>query len=671
MITLIDILRGERHIATTPVGLETLKASWRFSTDFPVAVDRGISSENLKFYKGDRAWLLAIFEDYGTSAVVDMEFESNNLTFSVVLDFTTASYDDVFFEVGYKFSRLADQIKELDEVGKIDVETTERVEYQLNNKIQSVTEQKDVAKLDKMQFSIAKTTIAGQKKLVTILGAVNTIGLPAIQGVEVGSPISSQHIFHHNNPIAPITVGTTTCEVLFVSDYYSHIGEPSPIDENICFSSLLWWKVPEGTDSYSLGHIEGRWNFHWVLDNNATSITSIAWFAVFAYYWKRGGTAMRYLGGTARSASGYDLDFTLNDNIAFPETLSLTYNGVTYEGVSACFVCIPYITADIATGLAYEQEVCLSDCVVSGVKITHSLTNINRNVFLLPVNRYFQKLGLFVNQCTRELENALLTSKDFMQRGGTLSVKPSDVMHDISLLYAVKFVEKAGKYVIMRLDQPTPEIEEITQFTDIHYTALPCYTGAKIAARNTNEQNTRYPEQIFTGTAAINDTRIAANILQLSTNLTTDGGQILQELIEGNGGGTYLFHADNVQTRQLAGSALGRQINEYYMFREVVARLLPFLASWVRPLQPLEITDCDSFYNNTTNTGATDTITPPAPPYHHALLSAKIPVNFAVVRAILSGCKRLKIGGLTITLKEIEINVEPSVAEISGFIENQ
>ena len=57
--------------------------------------------------------------------------------------------------------------------------------------------------------------------------------------------------------------------------------------------------------------------------------------------------------------------------------------------------------------------------------------------------------------------------------------------------------------------------------------------------------------------------------------------------------------------------------------------------------------------------------------YQPTTFSAKIPVTFALVRAILSGCKRLKINGLTITLKEIEINTEPSVAEISGFIENQ
>ena len=95
-----------------------------------------LSSENLKFYKDDRAWLLAIFEEYGTGAVVDLEFTSANLSFSVVLDFDTVSYDEIYFECGYKFSRLADQIKELDEVGKIEVEPSERAEYQLNTRVQ-------------------------------------------------------------------------------------------------------------------------------------------------------------------------------------------------------------------------------------------------------------------------------------------------------------------------------------------------------------------------------------------------------------------------------------------------------------------------------------------------------------------------------------------------------
>lgn len=106
------------------------------------------------------------------------------------------------------------------------------------------------------------------------------------------------------------------------------------------------------------------------------------------------------------------------------------------------------------------------------------------------------------------------------------------------------------------------------------------------------------------------------------------------------------------------------------MFREVVARLMPFVGSWFRPLQPLELTDCDPYYSPTTGTGSTDTITPPAPMYHHTTYAAKIPVTFAIIRAILGGCKRLQINGLNITLKEIEINTEPNVAEISGFIEN-
>lgn len=663
MITLIDILSGERHTAATPVGIDTLKASWRYSTDFPVAVDRGISSDNLKFYKGDRSWLLAIFEQYGTSAVVDMEFESNNLTFSVALDFTTAAFDDVFFEVGYKFSRLADKIKELDEVGKIEVEPTDRVEYQLNNKIQSVAEQTEVSNFDGNNFGIEKTTVVGQKKLVTILGNVNNIGLPDIAGVGVATPIG--WLFSQNNPIAPVTIGQTTCEVAFVDD------SRQPSSAHFC--SIMSWKTAESAaDTYSPAHIEGRWNLQFVLGNAATSATTTAWFGLFAHYAKRGNPGvLRYLGGFSRSANGLDLDTTIAENTSFPLTMSRNYGGITYDSVEVHFVCIPFVTADLAAGLAVDSWVGASTCLVSGVKITHSLTNINRNVFLLPVNRYFEKLGIFVNLCTAELEKALLSSKDFMQSGGTLSVKPSDVMHDISLLYAVKFVELAGKYVIMRLTDPTPEIEEVSQNSETHQTALSCYTGAKIASRNTSEQKTRYPEQIFTGTAAINDPRIAANLLQLSTNLTTDGGQILQELIEGNGGGTYLFHADNVQTRQLAGTALGRQINEYYMFREVVARLMPFIGSWFRPLQQLNITDCDSYYNPTTGTGSTDPITPPAPIYQHTTFSAKIPITFALVRAILNGCKRLKINGLNITLKEIEINTEPSVAEISGFIENQ
>lgn len=652
MITLINILSGERRTASTPIGIENLKASWRFSTDFPVAVDRGISSENLKFYKGDRSWLLAIFKEYGTSAVVDMEFESNNLTFSVVLDFSTAAFDDIFFEVGYKFSRLADKIKELDAVGKVEVDQYERQEYQLNTSVQSVAEQKDYKNFDGYNFGFEKTTIAGQKHLVTALQEINAIGLPYIPGVEVARKIGYE--LSQNNPITPTTIGSTLCEVGFGDD----------------FCSLFSWWPADAADAFALAHIEGRWNFGWVLDNNATSVTSVAWFAVLAHYRKRGGTDVwRTLANFTKTASSLDHDFSLDHDIQLPTSLSTTYGGIDYDSVEAHLVCIPYVTCDLAVGLVSEKWVGASSLLVSGVKITHSLTSINRNVFVLPVNNYFAKLGLFDNQCAALLDAALLTSQTFMVSGATLEVKPTDVMHDVSLLYAVKFVENNGKYVIMPLTAHTPEIEHVTRFTEAHQTALPCYTGAKIAERSGGDTSTKYPEQIFTGTAAITDNRLPSNILQLSTSLTTDGGQILQELLAGNGTGAYLLHADNVTAYQLTPTALGRQINEYYMFREVVARLMPFIGSCFRPLQTLTLTDCDPYYNPTTGTGSTDDITPPAPMYHHTTYAAKIPVTFALIRAILGGCKRLNINGLNITLKEIEINTEPSVAEVSGFIE--
>ena len=652
MIKLINQLTGDTRTASTPIGIENLKASWRFSTDFPVAVDRGISSENLKFYKGDRAWLLAIFEDYGTSAVVDMEFESNNLTFSVVLDFTTAAYDDIFFEVGYKFSRLADKIKELDAVGKVEVDEYERQEYQLNTSVQSVAEQKDYKNFDGYNFGFEKTTIAGQKHLVTGLQEINAIGLPYIPGVEVARKIGFE--LSQDNPITPTTIGSTLCEVRFGDD----------------FCSLFSWWPADAADAFSLAHIEGRWNFGWVLGNNASSVTSVVWFAVLAHYRKRGGTDVwRTLANFTKTANSLDHDFTLDQDIQFPVSLSTTYGGVDYDSVEVHFVCIPYVTCDLAVGLVSDKWVGSSTLLVSGVKITHSLTNINRNVYVLPVNRYFEKLGLFVNECAAHLAPAMLTSQTFMGRGDVLQVKPTDVMHDVSMLYSLKFVEKDGKYTIMRLDEPSGDVVDVSQFTDLHFTAIPSITGAKMAERSTSDTDTKYPEQIFTGTATIADDRIPANLLQISTNLTTDGGQILQELISGNGTAAYLLHADNVTAFQLTPTALGRQINEFFMFREIVSRLMPFIGSWFRPLQPLTLTDCDPYYNPTTGTGSTDTITPPSPIYGSAVIAAKIPVNFALVRAILGGCKRLRLNGTTIALKDIEINTEPSVAEVSGFIE--
>lgn len=652
MIRLINQLTGDIRTASTPIGIEKLKASWRFSTDFPVAVDRGISSENLKFYRIDRDWLLAVFDEFGTSAVVDLEFTSDLLSFSVALDFSTATWDEVFFEVGYKFSRLADKIKELDEVGKVEVGEFERVEYQINTSVQSVAEQKDPKSFDGYSFGFEKTTIAGQKKLVTVLGELNNIGLPYIPGVAIGEKIG--YSINAAAPISPTSVGTTDCDIDYSDD----------------FCALLSWWPADASDTFALAHVTGRWNFGFVLGQTPSNITSRAIFAVFAQYRKRGNPDVwRLISRMDKTASSLDLDFTIDNDFQFPKTLSTTYGGIEYDSVEAHFVMIPRVECDLTAGLVYEKWVGASDLLVSGVKITHSLTTINRNVFLLPVNRYFETLGLFDNQASAVLDPALLTSPDFMSKGDTLKVKPTDVMHDVSMLYALKFVEKDGKYTIMRLDDPSGDVADVTQFTDLHITAIPSITGAKMAERNTSDTDTKYPEQIFTGTAAIADDRIPANLLQLSTNLTTDGGHILQELLSGNGTAAYLFHAHDVPTRQLTPPELGRQINEFFMFREIVARLMPFVASWMRPLQTLTLTDCDPYYNPTTGTGSTDTITPPSPIYGSATIAAKIPVTFALVRAILGGCKRIRINGTTIALKDIEINTDPSVAEVSGFIE--
>lgn len=658
MIKLINQLTGDTRTASTPIGIENMKASWRFSTDFPVAVDRGISSDNLKFYRLDRDWLLSVFDEYGTSAVVDLEFSDDLLSFSVSIDFSTATWDDVFFEVGYKFSRLADKIKELDEVGKVEVGEFERVEYQLHTSVQSVSEQTETKNFDDNQFGIEKTTVAGQKHLTSVLGPINAVGLPNIPGVELGRKLGFMLQDDGDRPtlVAPSTIGSTLCDVAYGKD----------------FCSLFSWHPADAADAYTLAHIEGRWNLNWVLDNNASSITSTLYFLTLAQYSRRGGspaTVWRVLTQHTRTANSNTIDLNLSFNLSFATSLSTTYGGVDYDSVMVHFICIPYITADLAVGLVSDRFVGSSDMLVSGLKVTHSLTTINRNIFTLPVNRYFAKLGLFDNRAAALLEPAQLTSMDFMQAGVTLEVKPTDVMHDVSLLYAVKFVEQDGRYIIMRLDEPTDEVVEVAQYTDVHYTALPCYTGLKMPERNAGDEAVKYPEQIFTGTASVADDRIPVSLLQLSTSLTTDGGQILQELFAGTGAKAYLFHAHDVPSRQLTPQEVGRQINEYYMFREVVSRLLPFVGSWMRPLLPLEVSGCAPYYNPTTGTGATDTVQPPAPIYAAAAMSAKIPVNFALVRAILGGCKRLKIGGTTVTLKDIEINTEPSVAEISGFVE--
>lgn len=659
-LKLIDHIGNEQRVVSSPIGLDALKSSWKFSTDFPVAVDRGISTENLKFYKTDRDFLLEIFYRDGTNAVVDLEYNSDNLSFVVVLDFTTSTWDDVFFEVGYKFSRLADKIKELDDTGKIEIERADTLEYQMNTRVQSVAAQTEIKNFEPGEnfFGFTKTTISGSKKLVSWVEAINMIGLPRVPGVEIGREIGTE--LNNPNPFTPIVVGSTTCELYFATYY------------NAIFS----WTPADAPDSFSIAHIKGKWNMEFVTDNNASSVTMYFMFRVMAYYRKTGSPSVwRYADldhitfSAAGSGSDNTMIVTLDHDISLPDTLSHTYNGVTYDSVEVHLVFYPYETADLATGTALEQVVRLSSLLVSGVEITHSLTQYNHNVFVLPVNRYFDKLGLFDNQCRQYLEGALLASKKSFHGALTLNVKPSEVMHDVSLLYAVKFVEHEGKYVIMRIETPSSTIEEVRHSDELAYTAIPNYTGFRIKVRETGSDDVQYPEKIFAGTAKIDDTRFGGSILDIDTNLTTNGGDILRDIMTGEGTTTYLMHAYDISSRQLTPQSIGRQINEYYMFREVVSRLLPLLGSWLRPLQQLNITDCDSFYNPTTNTGSTDPLLPVPPLYSNYTISARIPVTFELMRAILNGCKRLKINGLNIALKEIEINTEPNIAEISGLIE--
>ena len=654
MIVLKDVITQGTRVSSTPIGIKDIKSTWKFSTDFPVAVDRGISTENLKFYGGDRDWLLTIFERDGANANVEMELQIGDEKATLYLDFSEVSFNDVFFEVGYKFSLLADRIKDLDATGKTQVEETDLLEFYINTDIEVTTEQSEIKTLGAEVFCITKTTIAGQKELITQLGNFNNIGLEATPNVTIGKTIGT--IFAQHNPVSSQVVGTTTCSVQF----------------NGGFSSLLSWTPPDGSsEQYKTAHIKGRWNFEWVLDNSASNITSVGWFGVFAYYTKRGGTnTLRYLGGFSKYESGARLDCTVDDDIGFPVALPRLYNGVDYDNVEVHFVLIPFITADLAAGLATYKDVSLSSCLVTGVKITHSVSNITRNARFLPVNRYFDLLGTFDNQCRQRLESALLTSLPLMYgNSDLLEVKPSDVMHDVSILYAVKFEERSGIYAVLPLEEKSEEIWEIGEFTEEHFTATNNYTGFKKETKNSGESSFKYNEQIFNGNASIQQTGRQSNLLELNTTLTTDGNMILQSLIKGDDAGVMMFHAADFDSRMICQTGSGRQINEFYMFAAIVQRLLPFFSSFLKPHEPLFVSDCDPYFNNLTQSGSTDTIFPPQEMFYHALFSAKIPLQYKTITKLLNGCKRLKIGGKTITLTSIEFNIEPNVAEISGLLE--
>ena len=57
-----------------------------------------------------------------------------------------------------ELSEAVDKIKELDEVGKIEVEPTDRVEYQLNNKVQATYEQLENKEFSGRDFYFEKTS---------------------------------------------------------------------------------------------------------------------------------------------------------------------------------------------------------------------------------------------------------------------------------------------------------------------------------------------------------------------------------------------------------------------------------------------------------------------------------------------------------------------------------
>lgn len=677
--TIINNITGERHQLKINIEPEQLKATWQYSTDFPICVDRGISTENLTFYKEDADFLRKIYDKYGTSANVSLKFEDKKIDFSLLLDFSSVQFYDVKFSVGYKFTSLPDKIKDWDNIGEFSFDENELSKYSLFSDVVTTFR----AKKDYIPLHVSFKT-AEPKKLYVLAENINELETEmSPSGYSYNQPISlpseqpevyggTDCLFVQNSPTSLITWMPATAEETKYAPAYIDYSCDFWLDA--AFISFRKRGLPSDVQMSLTLHVARE-----VVNGNASTFTDIDSITTSQIIDLNDKSMNLIKSGTFTFSEKKSLQIPIAEE--YSEKMIYYHMYFTFKILANSF--------NVEFNLdASRNNRYFGSFSIKNFNLTHNLTNINRSSQnLLSINRFFEKINekepIFENRAENILEKCYITSNSLMgDASKPLKVKLTDIMHDLSLLYGLKFVETDGRYVIMPITEGTP-IHAIKEAANVTFDGLETYNEIKVG--NPELPANRYNDQIFYGIARTEGfSGQIRNTYDLKTSLMTSGDEIFNELLTGNDKDKpFLLHVEDGYN--VVNSDQHRKINEYYSVRGILQRIGAYLFSFVKPSGMLEIDKITPTFNVTLEEAEDDDINTHAfigvvsesrtaqmtsTLFRHYSISCDIPADFETISKLLNETKRLKICDLVVTATKIELNLAPKTINVVGYIEN-
>lgn len=678
---LLNLRNNTKYFCETEINIEDIKASWKFNSDFPLGCERGISNENLKFVKKDREFLLEQYLIYGQSLNFQLILTENNRSIFLTLDFSTVVFDDVYFEVGFVFSELAEKIKEIDKNKEYYFTENQVVKRKLYSK--SKVANNGFSSFPKNVKIDYHSPLIGDYWTKTRYENINELNISDLKthGYTINMPISPPNIEIY-------TAGWNTTNAL-----------RNPSD----FTSLISWRSQssdiEQTSQLTVD-ISAVFNYMFSLNFNSNDFfvdislnlakqTVIAGQPSVYSIIQRWGDTHQLLTMSANTLS-YNKKRTITCKIAEPFG---NFDEINYH---------LYLTLLIRGDARDDQWLSgfsSENLQVGQFKITNfdyettlekiyipSVNCLMFNDFIRYINK--NKANVFVNECDLLLKDCVLTSLDFSKNvKNPLKISVSELMHDISMLYAVKFTEIQGKYHIVPINYEYETIE-VSDVHNVKYSNIENYTSISVNKEDERPDN-KYKYQLFNGGYQNNGYQfvedayknIKLNDKELKSNYIFSGDKIFDVFLKGEKSTDILIinclnnlsiiephdhlHEDNY-------------INEYFAVSLIIERLAPYLLSFIKPFEVWILKSNNKLNAKFSNifqkilnkeflmfSSVVNNIM-----YKPYGISGSIPLNMDNLTKLIKDSKTLKIKDEYIMLTNVEFNFNPQTIEFEGFIMN-
>lgn len=675
---LLNLRNNTKYFCETEINIEDIKASWKFNSDFPLGCERGISNENLKFVKKDREFLLEQYLIYGQSLNFQLILTENNRSIFLSLDFSTVVFDDVSFEVGFVFSELAEKIKEIDKDKKYYFTENQVVKRRLYSK--SKVANSGFSSFPKNVKIDYNSPFIGDHWTKTRFDNINELNISDLKthGFTVNMPISPPNIEVYNSG------WNSTNYAILPSNFTSLISWRSK-SSDIMLNAKLKINIEAVLNyMFKMDYIVSTFYADVILNVDRQTVVSgheSVYTHINTYTSTFELNQTNNYNGIINLNRSYDIDcitsepFGAFDEINYHVYLTILLRGDAHDtqvwnGFSAENVQVGQFNIT-----NFEYETTLSSVFIPNVNC------LKFNDFIRYINK--NKANVFVNECDLLLKDCVLTSLDFSKNvKNPLKISVSELMHDISMLYAVKFTEIQGKYHIVPINYEYETIEVSDAF-NIKFTNIENYNSITINKERERPEN-KYKYQMYNGGYQVVDDLYGVlknNEKELKSNNIFSGDEIFNIFLKGEKNTDIMIincltkfsiiephdhlHEDNY-------------INEYFAVSLIIERLAPYLLSFLKPFEILILKSnnkLDAKFSNIFQkilnkeflmfSSVVNNIR-----YKPYGISGSIPLNMDNLTKLIKDSKTLKIKDEYIMLTNVEFNFNPQTIEFEGFIMN-